>query len=909
MKKALSALLVLIIVLPILIVCFSVPVSAEGLYKHKIVSILYDNSADMGSMFEDKNKIPYASYALQSFCGMLNSEDQLYISYMSDLFVPEGEWDPKVDLSNTDSMGKELCDIQNITYGAITPYDMIEKAFNLLTPDMNRITDSKYWLDENTEYWFVVITNGIFTNDAGGPYYCGESDKDSENLDQLQKDLNEDCEEYLNQTMPNGTKPQITFMGIKNTDSDVLVLPTIEHENLQVEVAVGNEGVTDKMSNIADKISGRKRLESDSASGKKDKDYYYANESEDESVISVRSDIPLLNIAVFSQGTDAQITEVKHNSEPVGISRTAKIYVEERTDLTGHTYLIGDSQTSMGSGEYLIYFDKEVDLSNIDIMIEPALEAKVNIQVNDTELELDKIENLNEYLNNNMMVGDPITLSYDIFEMGDLNGDSDEIPDLSGLSPNYTISVYEDGKLVKEVSGKGEVLTDYKVKQVKTKIVAGITMPGFSPIVKTIEFTPKAYVPTYTVTSSISDEKCVLKEDVSKNQDVQVSFTVFADGVQITDLNVVKGLSPVITTSVSGNDGDVTYTDDGKIVFTPNKASARPGKDAVFDVDVTCTIKTLWGVISAREKYSVDASIFEVVFVAPDKTIKKTELYGNTVAATFYVMKEGVKLNGSEVGNDFSITLNRSRKDLKTDVRVSDDGTITVTPQSEKKHEKGFFLTYWLKYFTLNGTDIEITLEHQRGTASGTLDVVGGDGAYVFFNVLLWLGIEILITLAIFLYILRFITKARFASNARLYFGTISNDGSNCILRLNRRSMKGECVNNLWNPFKRLTFDVGKISLEALYGGMVLCDSPWFDTIITTVDGTKGADKIFEECKKAAGKGVQLNPIKGPKNIEIHTDTGINSDSKCFYILPQNVKEAQGNIIEKASVFCYVLEE
>ncbi|MBQ8697226.1 MAG: hypothetical protein IJ519_05845, partial [Clostridia bacterium] len=51
---------------------------AESLYIRKIVSVVYDDS---GSMTGDK--WAYANYAMQTFCGMLNSEDQLYITYMS----------------------------------------------------------------------------------------------------------------------------------------------------------------------------------------------------------------------------------------------------------------------------------------------------------------------------------------------------------------------------------------------------------------------------------------------------------------------------------------------------------------------------------------------------------------------------------------------------------------------------------------------------------------------------------------------------------------------------------------------------------------------------------------------------------------------------------------------------------
>ena len=51
----------------------------EILVQHrKIVSVVYDDSGSM-----DGDKWAYANYAMQSFCGMLNSDDQLFITYMS----------------------------------------------------------------------------------------------------------------------------------------------------------------------------------------------------------------------------------------------------------------------------------------------------------------------------------------------------------------------------------------------------------------------------------------------------------------------------------------------------------------------------------------------------------------------------------------------------------------------------------------------------------------------------------------------------------------------------------------------------------------------------------------------------------------------------------------------------------
>lgn len=77
MKKLLSTLLAIILVLSVML-SLPISVSAESLYIRKIVSVVYDDSGSM-----DGNKWAYANYAMQTFCGMLNSEDQLFITYMS----------------------------------------------------------------------------------------------------------------------------------------------------------------------------------------------------------------------------------------------------------------------------------------------------------------------------------------------------------------------------------------------------------------------------------------------------------------------------------------------------------------------------------------------------------------------------------------------------------------------------------------------------------------------------------------------------------------------------------------------------------------------------------------------------------------------------------------------------------
>ena len=173
-------------------VCFGLPrpVSAESLYIRKVVSVVYDDSGSMSG-----EKWAYANYAMQAFCGMLNSEDQLYITYMSGLRRDPNYRPEQVDLS-AGGIQASVDDIRGHTDSSTTPFRAVELAFEQL-----KSTDDS---NVNTQYWLVVITDGVFDE------HTFESTAEVESI------LNDTFGGYADETMPNGTKPQVTFLGIGN---------------------------------------------------------------------------------------------------------------------------------------------------------------------------------------------------------------------------------------------------------------------------------------------------------------------------------------------------------------------------------------------------------------------------------------------------------------------------------------------------------------------------------------------------------------------------------------------------------------------------------------------------------------------------------------------------------------------
>ena len=612
MKRILSMTVAVIMILSTML-CLPLSVSAESLYIRKVVSVVYDDSGSM-----DGDKWAYANYAMQAFCGMLNSEDQLFITYMSHS-QQSSNYDPKkIDLS-AGGIQASVDSIRKHTDSGSTPYTAVETAYKKL----KSVNDS----NPNTQYWLVVITDGAF-------------DECSSMSNEKRKEfLNDNFEDYTESKMPNGTNPQVTFLGIGG-----VVAPDEDHsKGIYTYSASSADGIIDAMSGMADRVSGRTRLESQDI------------KQVDSKTLQVSSSIPLLNIAVLAQESNAKITKAVYSNEvDIPISRKVSLSYPNYSDLVGGAYLLGDSQTVIGSGTYNITFDQNINADDVVFLFEPALEMRMTISVNGKEItDLDELDNV--------MEGDKVSVSCKIYEMGT---DTEIDPSLMPPGTKFEIDISENGNSVQNVAGEDMMLSDYILKKIETEITASVVIDGFNPNDYSVKFTPAEYVPqvVYTIDAEYgSDVKSVKFDNIANNQDLTIRFTVYADGVAMTDPNAVKALNPTINVSPQGNDGTITYSDDGKIVFTPNAASMTSSAEGSFDVDVSCSLNN--GAM-AKATYTVLIAEYQIVPIDTADTIKKTGFFGNQVGVSFYITKDGVKLDKAAVENHISVLLNEQHSDL-----------------------------------------------------------------------------------------------------------------------------------------------------------------------------------------------------------------------------------------------------
>lgn len=796
MKKLLSTLLAIIFVLSVML-SLPISVSAESLYIRKIVSVVYDDSGSM-----DGNKWAYANYAMQTFCGMLNSEDQLFITYMSHSQQNTNYNPEKIDLS-AGGIQNSVNSIRKHTDSGSTPYSAVETAYNKL----KSVNDS----NPNTQYWLVVITDGAFDE-------CNSMSNDKK-----KSFLNDNFKDYTESVMPNGTNPQVTFLGI----GDVVSPDEDQSKGIFTYSASNADGIIGAMSDMADRISGRTRLQQNDI------------KKIDDKTIQVSSSIPLLNIAVFAQGSQAKITKAVYSNETsIPVSRNVSLSYPGYSDLVGGAFLLGDSNNVIGSGTYSITFDKAIDLNDVIILFEPALEMRMTITVNGKEIsdysELD-----------NVMENDKISVSCKIYEMGT---DTEVDPSLMPPGTKFEITISEDGKVAEQTTGKDMMLSDYILKNIDTEITAAVIIEGFNPIDYSAKFTPTKYVPkvVYSVTSNYgSDVKSVKFDNIATNKDLSICFTVYADGVAITDPNAVKALNPVISVSPQGNDGTTSYSNDGKIVFTPNTASMTSSAEGSFDVDVTCTLADG---TTAKAMYTVLIAEYQVVSIDTTDVIKKTGFFGNQVGVSFYITKDGVKLDKAAVENHISVLLNEQHSELKTTIVVANDGTITITPYIDEEHKLTFWnwWTNWAYYWGLEGDDVVVTLNHAFGTADSTIDVVEEDLSYQILNVYIPLAIELIALILLITWIILVVTKPRYLKSATLFVGEIKyNKESDTHTVRNFSAVRLDKFNKVKRGNGRLKFkrtadvvSANGIKIRADHGGRIICEMlfPWYKGKVEPVD-------------------------------------------------------------------------
>lgn len=710
MKRWLSIFLVFVITLTV----FSsllITASGESLYIRKIVSIVYDDSGSMSN--GGSVNWAYANYALQSFCGLLNSDDQLYITYMSEAERNPNLNPPRIDLDASKIQNSVDSIRQHVKYGN-TPYNSIDVAFKKL----QSIEDSNV----NTQYWLVIITDGEFQSSGGSV---------------SEAELNGKLNTYIRTQMPNGSTPQISYLAI---GSNVTKPAKNESSGLFVYESTGSADIIKTMSQIADKISGRSRLSASDIVKK------------DAKTIEISSAVPLLNIAVLAQKTSAKITSVSSDNTQLSVAKSASIrnpvrsgWVTDNT-LTGCTSLINNSDKNISAGTYQIEFDSEISLENVVIMFEPALEIRMSVKINGTEVDdFSKLSSTHE--------NDKVEILCKLYEMGTNNEIS---PSLLPPDTVFKLSMTEGGKEVQACTTTEMELPVCELHNVKTVISASIHIKGFNPIILTTgEFEPKKAI-KYSIDVDMPDNFSLTMPELRKNTQ-KIYFTIYADGIPV-DAETIKSLPFSIETKMPGK---IEYESDGKVSFLPmyqDPVTAIPtGNVEIIGSLTNIASKTVTIYIKPVE-YSIK------VIKGEDHSVLRTEFEKNTAGVQFEVFVDGERLDKEAVESaNIKYSLNDRYADkIVLDTRVEDDGTITVIPTCDKW---SWIATYYIPTGTM-----EITATTKGVSDTGKINVTKNITSELIWN---WL-----VPLLILLLILGEIFKYRFKYSSKIHYNHGESAGS-----------------------------------------------------------------------------------------------------------------------------------
>lgn len=523
-QKKISLILAVIIVLS----SFIIPVSAEtdqaSTRNRKLVSILYDDS---GSMLDEKWE--YTSYAIQCFAAMLNKEDKLDITYMSS--YQQGSF--PVDTGNRNASVKKIREHGN---SGGTPFESVDSAFKTLKKNKDT--------NVNTQYWLIIITDGQMADN-----------------DTVAQKINKIAETK----MPNGTKPQVVYMTICDTEN--LFTPSFSKANIKCERVLTADAVVKAISDVACDISGRYAVSEDDITFVDDK------------TVKVRADVPLLHIGVLAQRTDASVKQIvgtegqKLNMESDVHVELPKKYTFNMTEddikaLRGNVSLFNADKGNIFPDTYTITFTDKISKKDLVIMFEPALELRIEVFVSDT-----RVDDLSK-----LVADQTVDFKASLYEIGTKN------KILPSMLPNglvEQISLSENGKTV--VTEKDLVLEDVVLKKLPTEVTASVEIPGFFTVSDTISFTPKS-IEISNITASIYYDGSERKKNKDGSSDAEnvvyiteldtnetgVKFVLYIDGKPIdkSQANAMKDLF-IKGLNLDFNNYKVSVCNDGGFVVSP----------------------------------------------------------------------------------------------------------------------------------------------------------------------------------------------------------------------------------------------------------------------------------------------------------------------------------------------------
>lgn len=430
MKKEWTTCFIILFTMIISTICISLkPVNAttgnEIRASKKIISVVYDDSGSMAG-----ERWSYTNYAMQALIALLNEQDELYITFMSDPLKT-------VEMDTSDLPGT-IKQIHDWADSGGTPGEALDTA----RQQLETISEN----DTTSQFWLVIMTDGGITMNSS-----------------LQDKLNS----YKNNTMSNGTMLNVVYLGMGAASK----ASEDKANNLHTYVADSDTEIISTLRDVANLVSGR--LTADQVS------------QIDSKTISITSKLPLYSISVLSQKSNAKVDSAKTDEEKLNIQRNLSLDATNLfpngipiDTLYGNAAVI-NKQNAKGelqvipAGTYTVTFSSDVDVNNMAIQVEPAIALKA--EISRTGVVIDDMSKLGN--------GDKV----DIKIIPIVPGTDEVIPD-SDLPKQISWNIeYEvDGAVIDH--GNGTSLTGVTLTHGSNTVRGIINIPGYAPFVNEVYF-------------------------------------------------------------------------------------------------------------------------------------------------------------------------------------------------------------------------------------------------------------------------------------------------------------------------------------------------------------------------------------------------------------------------------------
>jgi len=511
--------LLLILALTLVVSGLSVSsLSAESIYVRKVVSVVYDDSGSMSA--QGSMNWSYANYAMQTLCGLLNADDELYITYMSS----PGTSAMPADFSTNRQTAVD--NIRTTITSGNTPQSAVVTAQDKLVAVHNDNSSNGM---NNIEYWLVVISDGKFNET--GVFGQAELDTTLQTFSQTQID--------------NGMDLHTIYLAIGSNAIQATNEPSL---NITGKKCDDGKAIVSVLSELSNDISGRYSISKDGITLIND------------TTVEVASGIPLQSIAILLQNSSAALQSiVSADGTVMNVVQQVSLKYPEKTgwtsdsSLNGNEFLVQNTGKNMPAGKYTLTFSGKVDSNALDIMVEPALEPHIAVLQNGKEVT--DLSLLHQ--------SDTIDIQMKIYESGTNN--EVDIALLKG-AVTYSVGIKENDAVISSTDTMA--LPGITLKNLKTQIYGTLTFGNFLPMTAQVEMTPSvaATVPV-TVSPAVSPTVTPASQPETQPQDTIYGLIVEAPDNNVVDRNDLSGNTAVIRFVLTGNGVPLTKEESQKVSF------------------------------------------------------------------------------------------------------------------------------------------------------------------------------------------------------------------------------------------------------------------------------------------------------------------------------------------------------